>query len=549
MSEAQLASYEAMPYTSRPFATTHPDTLATVATLFGMHPAPPGRCRVLELGCALGGNLIPMALALPQSTFVGIDLSPSQIAEAQRLASALGLPNLTLRAASILDVDTSWGQFDYVICHGVYSWVPRAVQDKILAICRENLAPQGVAYVSYNTFPGWHLKGLLRGVLQFHASHFDDASTRIRQSRAFLDLMSTAVKGANTVYGRLLAEDIEELQPEQDTYLYHEYLEDVNEPLYFHEFVERASAKGLQYLDEARQSQLPSGLPPEALRTLNQLPVSLIHREQYLDFIRGRSFRRTLLCHAQTPLHRPPSVSALMEMYLTGIARPARPDVDITSPTPEEFQVGVAAPGLVHQHSSDSKSAGLAELRGGTARTATTNDPLLKAALVSLSRGWPKSIAFRDLWNQVEALLTGASEAARARLAEGPACLAASLLQCWMGEMIEAHVDVLPFVTQVSERPLASPLARLQAAGGGLLTNLRHWSVQPDDFDRLVLLQLDGSRDRRAILDALCELVNEGALTLEQDGKALRGAAARPLLERALTPSLQFLANSALLIG
>lgn len=524
MSEAQLASYEEVPYESRPFATTHPDTLATVATLFGMRPAPPGRCRVLELGCAGGGNLLPMALALPDSTFVGIDLSPSHIADGQRLVEAVGLRNATLRAASILDVDASFGQFDYIICHGVYSWVPMQVQDKILAICSENLTPHGVAYVSYNTFPGWHLKGLLRGMLWFHASHFGDAATRVRQSRALMDLLARAVDGAGSAYARVLEEEIEELKPETDTYLFHEYLEHVNAPLYFHEFAERAAARGLQYLEEAEPSPLPSGLPPEVMRVLDQLPVNLIHREQYLDFLRGRGFRRTLLCHADVKLRRPPSAEVMTELHLTAIARPVSPDVDPASSAEEEF-------------------------RGAKVRTAATNDPLVKAALVCLSHAWPRPLAFHDLWGQVDATLAGAPEAARTRLAEGPRMLAGILLQCWMGGLVEAHVHVLPFVLNVSERPIASPLARVQAEGDGLLTNLRHWSVKLDDFDRLMLRQLDGSRDRSAILDALAALVDDGMLTLERDGRTLRGVDARPLLEQALIPALQRLAQSALLIG
>lgn len=523
MSEAQLESYEEIPYDSRPFAATHPDTLATVATLFGMRPAPPGRCRVLELGCAGGGNLLPMALALPDSTFVGIDLSPSHIADAQGLAAVLGLGNANLRAASILDVDASFGLFDYIICHGVYSWVPPPVQDKILTICKENLAPQGVAYVSYNTFPGWHLKGVLRGMLRFHAAHFADAATRVRQARALMDLLARAAKAAGSVYAHLLEEEIAVLQPETDTYLFHEYLEEVNAPLYLYEFAERAAAHGLQYLEEAEPSPLPSGLPPEVMRVLNQLPVGLIHREQYLDFIRGRGFRRTLLCHDDVTLRRPPPADVMTRLHLTAIARPVSPDVDPTSSVVEEF-------------------------RGAKGRTASTNDPLVKAALLCLSRAWPRSLPFHDLWAHVEATLARGDEA-WARLAQSPGLLEELVLQCWMGGLIEAHVHVVPFVLEVSERPLASPLARLQADGDGLLTNLRHLSVRLDDFDRLVLHQLDGNRDRDAILDALAALVDEGVLTLEQDGRALPGAEARPLLEQALTPALQRLAQSALLIG
>ncbi|MCI0463259.1 MAG: class I SAM-dependent methyltransferase [Gemmataceae bacterium] len=523
MSEVQLASYEEVPYDSRPFAATHPDTLAVVATLLGMQPAPPPRCRVLELGCAGGGNLIPMALTLPDSTFVGIDLSPSQVAEGVEMVQALGLTNIELKALSILDVDERFGRFDYILCHGVYSWVPPEVQDKILKICKENLAPQGVAYISYNTYPGWHMRALLRGMLSFHARHFSDAPTRVRQSRAFLDLLANAVEGSTNVYGRLIDEQVSQLVPQADSYLFHEHLEDVNTPLYFHEFAERAAAHGLQYLEEAEPSPLPSALAPEVIRILNQLPVGLIHREQYFDFLRGRTFRKTLLCHDNVTLNRPASAEALTTLQLTASAKPVSAEPDLGSSAPESFQ----AP---------------------DGPTVTTNDPLVKTALATLFDLWPSTVPFEDLWDRVRNRLTQEAPG-YAHLEDGRAVLAAALLQCWQGGLVEAHVHMPRCAVEVSERPRGSPLAQLQALGPGLVTNLRHRGVELTDFDRLVLPRLDGNRDREGILNILCELVDRGVLTIEQEGRPLGGSAARPLLEQALTPSLERLARSALLLA
>ena len=128
------SAYDQVPYPSLSYSQSHPDRLATVATLLGMSPTPVNRCRVLELGCASGGNLIPMAYGLPESDFVGIDNSARQIAEGQAMVKTLGLKNVTLGYLDILDVNVELGQFDYIIAHGVFSWVPRAVQEKILEI-------------------------------------------------------------------------------------------------------------------------------------------------------------------------------------------------------------------------------------------------------------------------------------------------------------------------------------------------------------------------------------------------------------------------------
>ena len=144
MDEMPRLTYDQVPYPALSFSQSHPDSLAIMATLLGMTTAPVERCRMLELGCAVGGNLVPMAYALPDSEFVGIDSSASQITEGDAMIAALELGNITLKHLDILDVDPSLGQFDYIIAHGVYSWVPEAVRDKILQICKQNLAPNGV---------------------------------------------------------------------------------------------------------------------------------------------------------------------------------------------------------------------------------------------------------------------------------------------------------------------------------------------------------------------------------------------------------------------
>src|SRR5260370_36089437 len=165
-------SYDELPYDDKPIRATHPDNLAAIATLYGMTPPPLDRCRVLELGCAAGHNLIAMAISLPEARFTGIDLSPRQIADGQATVAALGLPNVKLQALSVLDMDDAFGQFDYIIAHGIYSWVPAAVQDKVLSVCARNLATDGVAYGSYNTYPGWHQRGMVREMMNYHVRQF-----------------------------------------------------------------------------------------------------------------------------------------------------------------------------------------------------------------------------------------------------------------------------------------------------------------------------------------------------------------------------------------
>ena len=162
-------SYDALPYQSLPFPQAHPDRLAGIATLLGLKPPAVETARVLELGAAAGGHLIPMAEQLPRGSFLGVDLSARQVADGQETIRALGLTNVELRPADLTGVDESFGTFDYILAHGVYSWVPEAVRDHLLRACRRNLAPNGVAYVSYNTLPGWSMRGMIRQMMAFHA--------------------------------------------------------------------------------------------------------------------------------------------------------------------------------------------------------------------------------------------------------------------------------------------------------------------------------------------------------------------------------------------
>jgi methyltransferase-like protein len=525
VSEAPQTPYDEIPYEGRPIEVTHPDGLGAVAALLGMRPAPPDRCRVLELGCTDGGNLIGMAVTLPGSRFLGIDLSPRQVADGQAVVRDLGLSNVELRAQSILEVDDTFGQFDYIICHGVYSWVPAEVRDKILSVCKRNLAPEGVAYVSYNALPGWHLWGPLRDLARFHARRFDGAAERTRQVRAILNLIAGSVADSNEVYHAALRGQVEDLRKYRDTYLFHEYLEDANEPVYFLRFVARAVEHGLQYLEEVCPSPLPSAVAAEAVAAVDALESDLLDREQYLDFLRGRSFRRTLLCHAEVPLSRPFSARALSGLCLSALARPA------------------AAP-------PDVESGAVAEFRTEDGKSGATDDPALKAALTHLAEASPRTVPFAALWAHVADRLSGAPEPARSSLGQGPLWLAEGLLKSYQAGLLALHLQGRRFAARPGDRPIASPLARLQAARGAVVTNLCHRPVELGPLERAVLRQLDGTRDRAALLTTLTDLVTGGALTIRADGKPLQEPAqVRRVLELALPRWLDALAAQALLVA
>ncbi|MBO0697047.1 MAG: methyltransferase regulatory domain-containing protein [Zavarzinella sp.] len=515
-------SYDVVPYESNVFPQSHPNRLATIATLLGMRPAPVTKCRVLELGCASGGNLVPMGLGLPESTFLGLDLSKRQIETGQKLIEKVGLKNVELRQLDFRDADRDLGQFDYVICHGVYSWVPPDVQDKILTICSENLTPRGIAYVSYNTYPGWHMRGIIRDVMLYHAKQFADPVHRVRQARNLLDFMSKSVTQKDDPYSLLLKNEVELIRKCQDSYLFHDHLEDENNPVYFHQFAERAAAKGLQYLGEVDfRVMLAANYPPEVQNVLQALSPDAIHLEQYMDFLRNRMFRQTLLCHKAVQLTHQVRAEMVTGLAAASPARPSNEKPDVRSTEPEKFEVASGA-------------------------TVTTSQPIFKAALVHLNRAWPQALPFDALRAAARSAVGGPADPADSRV------LAECLLNCYAsagGSLLELHAHAPQFAREPGERPVASPLARAQAAEGARVTNLRHENVLLNAVDRQLLTYLDGTRDRSTLANVVADLVKAGELTVkEQDRPVTDPDRVKQLATPVVAERLSFLGRSALLV-
>lgn len=529
MSEVLPFSYDAVPYESRAFPLTHPDHLAAVALLRGLHPPAVERCRVLELGCASGGNLLPMALTLPESTFVGIDLSARQVADGQKIIDALGLKNVALRHMNLMEIDDAFGQFDYVIAYGVYSWVPPAVQDKVLEICKRNLTPAGVAYVNYNTYPGWGMTRMIRELLVYHTRAAREPGERLRQARELLDFLAQPAGPApDTPYRAHLQAEVELLRRYEDPFFFHDLLEDCNEPIYFHQFVERSATKGLQYLGEAElHAMLPGLCPPVLSAPLQRLSADPIHKEQYLDMWQRRSLRQTLLCHAQQAPQPAPWPEQMSVFHLAAPVRPVSARPDFHSNAVEEF-LGVGGVSL------------------------SIRDPLTKTAFVVLAEIWPESMPFQALLAEIRMRLVEGNPQTARLLDRDPQLLGQRLLHCYLSastSVLCLHVSPPRCTNKIGACPTASPLARLQAARGSWVANLRHESVRLDDLERHVLLRLDGSQERATILESLVGLAAAGQLQLEQQGRASAKASdLRTYLAPELERLLAQLVRKALLV-
>ena len=231
-------TYNDVPYEGQSFPQSHPDRLATLARLRGIAAAPITSARVLEIGCGPAGNLAPMAESLPGARFVGIDIAKRHVELGTERVAAAGIGNVELRHADLTEVGDSLGTFDYVIAHGVYSWVPPQVADHLLALVARSLSPNGVAYVSYNTLPGWYGRGVIRDLMRFHADAESAMAPRVTRGREALNWLKETLPDGGR-YAQPLVQDIANITKDTDWYLAHELMCEDNHPVYFSELVSR----------------------------------------------------------------------------------------------------------------------------------------------------------------------------------------------------------------------------------------------------------------------------------------------------------------------
>jgi methyltransferase-like protein/SAM-dependent methyltransferase len=529
-----MNTYDEVPYPVYSHSTTHPGVLATLAMLHGLEPPPVEHCRVLELGSASGGNLIPMALSLPESEFVGIDASTRQVATGQDYAAALGLKNLALHYMDVQQLSEDLGQFDYIICHGLYAWVPGDRQEKILEVCKRNLSPAGVAFVSYNTLPGWRTLGVIRDMLLYHTRGATDPAARTFRARSLINFLAQANTGSRTPVGGLLQAyadffraELASLGAAHDSYLLHEMLEEVNDPIYFSDFVARAQRHGLQYLSEVEfRVTLAGNLDASLAQGVMNIARDQIEWEQYLDFVKGRTFRQTLLCHDDLTVSRTLKPEVVTRLSVASNARPATP-VDMHSVAAQDF--------------GDPESLAL-----------STDHPITKAAMLHLNDQWPRFVPFRDLFDTAAARLDRHGRGAdREALDIRILCDNLFTAYTYSTQLVDLSAYAPPLVNTVSERPVASPWARLQVQDGFTVTNMRHERLDLNAVQANVVRYLDGTRNRAEVLEALMiGPVAAGKMIVRQGETPVQDPALiREVLRPEVDQALEHLAKLAVLTG
>jgi len=462
-------SYEIVRYAGMPFAQTHPDRLATTAWLFGMTPRPIHKARILEIGCCDGGNLIPMAMSQPGSEFVGIDLTAPDIELANALVEALGLSNIKFHAFDLNELPGAFGQFDYIIAHGLYSWIPAAIRENFLSRIQASLAPNGVAYVSYNVLPGGHMRMMIREMMLYHIRGVEDPAEKLTRCRQLLQFICEA-SGRDVEYQSFIRQETETIFSRPDYGLFHDELEENYHPVYFHEFAAHLERSGLQYLSEANYfDTCVEAVGGVDSPVFDEISGDRLLREQYLDFARCRRFRQTLVCHQDIKIDGKLQLERLNECFIACPATQVEPGED-SDPGVEEFH-------------------------GPKQSKIKTAHPVVLRILHRIVDAWPNAIPFSDV-AAGEGNLESVREIIHAMYSSG---------------LIEIRMSPPVFALVPSDRPVASLLARWQAARGGPITTLRHAMIAANgEVERRLISLLDGTRTRQELFAELAPMLVTG---------------------------------------
>lgn len=523
--ETEFTLQPERPIFSQPYPMSHPRRLATLAKLFGLEPTPIAQCKVLELGCGQGNNLIPMAQEFPESRFVGVDGSAGAVAAGNAVIAALGLKNIVLKQHALVDLPAGPNKYAYVIAHGLFSRLFAPLQEQLLAVCAQVMEPAGLAYISYNVYPGWHGRGMVAEMLRYHLERITDPVERIAQARSFLGFLAKSALPKDSTYHRILREEEELLRQAPDWVLHQDYLEPVNNPVYFCEFNERARSQGLRYVSDAQAASMaPKGFDPDVQQVLERWAGNRVQLEQYQDFLGNRLFRHTILCHAaQQPNYRL-DAPVVLDFSIASSAKPVASVPNLAPNVNESFRD-----------------------RSGT--VLTTSAPIVKAALLTAGEIWPLVLPFRALLDA--AILRLGAKPDLANREQGGTSLAHFLLGCFTSSnMVELYLNPPTFVTELSARPAATPLARWQAKHGSLVTTQRHEPVVLSEAERHTACLLDGTRDRAALVRALLDLVERGILAPQKAGQQVTlEEEKRLVVEDTLTQILTQLGRSALLVA
>jgi methyltransferase-like protein/2-polyprenyl-3-methyl-5-hydroxy-6-metoxy-1,4-benzoquinol methylase len=471
-----------------------PSRLNAIASVFGVKAADPKAANILEIGCGNGGNLIPLTVRYPKSKFVGIDLSDEKIRSAKEYAEELNVKNIEFINKSISEIDFGADKFDFIIAPRIYSWASEPEQDRIFELLRDFLAPNGVAFVAYNTLPGWSNVQTLRDMMRFHGRNFDDQHEKTLEARRMLEFVSENFSDSDAPYKKVLEAEIEFLDSIPYDFVIEDYLGSVNNPCYFYKFIESAAQKGLTYLADCDLPSMYIGNQTQrAVETLSGIE-DIVRQEQYVDFLNNRRFRSTLLVKDTVTINRHLNLDTLEGLWFVPAYGLIKPIEENTQHEIEELELAdLHAPG----------------------RTAKISGQILSVCFIELIKSSPVPQSVEDLTSAAFSVLKGVTKD------EVSQTLKASLLDFIFKGLVLITSDHQGFGSCLSDKPEIFKVARQDASFRNTVPNLRHEMVQLSDDQRILAQYCTGENLKDFIVEQIKTHVAKGELSVEFDGSPI----------------------------
>jgi trans-aconitate methyltransferase len=450
MSDPVLDLYQSRSYQAMSHPSTDPAITAVAARLAGLDVPAPAGARVLEIGCAAGHNLLPLAARWPESRFVGIDFSTAAIKEARETAGLAGLANVDFIETDLRTYDPGAGvDFDFIIAHGVYSWVPDEVRRGLMELCAAKLSPRGVALISYNTLPGWSLRKTLVGLTNRLAATAEVGGDP-EEILAFL----ATVAGNHTPYARYLTSVLHAMFGKGANSLSFDDFAPVNEPCTFIDFANHASRSGLRYLGESQLVEdLPASLAPGSAEILKPLAKDPLALQQTIDVLANRTFRRSLLCRADAPV-------------LDRINPAIVLNFSVRNPNATERLAG-----------------GVRLLNHDGNELARFDGPLAVAFFSVLAESRLESVPVREVLAKLADVSPDPTQ-----------CLLRLVVNSARRGLVMLRDEPVRFDTSIPEFPNLGPLRLIAAGNAQPMADLYHSPCHLDENCRMIALAMDGSR-------------------------------------------------------
>lgn len=496
MSDSTLPNslYDVVPYSTKVHRGRHPDRLRTMAFLYGMTPPSIEGSSILEIGCGTGEHLIPLASEFPSAHFVGIDSAVREVTAARELAGELGLSNITFLHQTVEALPKDATKFSFILCHGMYSWVSGDTQASILTTIKEGLSEDGIALVSYNTHPGWHLRESVRSALRYYDEPNDEPEKRIKRAREVLKLLASSLQyDYERPYSIILHKEYERIAREPDAYLLHEFLNPYNAPILVSEFVGRLKANSLQYLCDSRFSRqsfnrlLTADIHPVAFKNMVKLASDEAGLEQAMDFLFLNTFRESIVCHADRGFDTSINADRLNQLsYATTLQFAANDD---------------APKGTTDYYLVDPRGVSV-----------TIGDPREKAIIDVLLNSQPRYISFGEL-------IDSARE--RTTLEVGEDFVVAKLLELIQRELVDVTLNPPMVADRILAHPKTTDFIRRKSKVSGFIPNLFFNTVEIGPLERAVLGALDGKTDLDELSAMALEMLSRGEATIKEDGEPI----------------------------